>query len=152
MSTVAEWFGDRVDPSRGTLGLFVGDLAVIVLFVVLGELSHGIDPVANAGYVVTNTLWPFVVGWLVVAVPAGMYGAATRESPSRVAVRTAGAWLCADVIAQAIRSTSYVQGGATLRTLVVFGLVSFTVGGALLVLWRVGTTVVRSRRRSTALA
>jgi len=152
MSTVAEWFGGRVEVSRTTLGLFAGDLAAIVLFVVVGEITHGIDPVAAAGYVVTNTLSPFVVGWLLVAVPAGMYGAATRESTPRVALRTAAVWLCADAFAQVVRATPYVQGGASFRASVVFGVVSFVVGGGLLVAWRVGTAVVRSRRRSTALA
>jgi hypothetical protein len=152
MNMVTEWLGDRVDASRATAGLFAGDIAAITLFVVVGEISHGVDPIALAGYVVTNTLSPFVVGWLLVAIPAGMYGAATREPTSRVALRTAGAWFVADVIAQAIRMTPYIQGGASLRSSVVFGLVTFAVGGGLLVAWRVGTTLVRSRQRSTALA
>ncbi|WP_136715359.1 DUF3054 domain-containing protein [Halorientalis salina] len=152
MNTVTEWLGDRVDVSRTTMGLFAGDLALITLFVVVGEISHGVDPIALAGYVVTNTLAPFVVGWLLVSIPVGMYGVATRESASRVALRTAGAWFGADVIAQAIRSTSYIQGGASLQAILVFGFISFAVGGTLLVAWRAGTTLVRSRRRSTALA
>jgi hypothetical protein len=56
---------------------------------------------------------------------------------------TAGAWLGADVIAQAIRATPYVRGGASLEASVVFGLVSFVVGGLLLVGWRVGWTLFR---------
>ncbi len=152
MSSVAEWVGDRVDPSRTTVGLFAGDVAAITLFVVLGEISHGIDPMAVPWYVLGNTLSPFLVGWLLVSVPAGMYGSAPREPLSKLALRTAGAWFLADVVAQMIRATPYIQGGASLENIVVFGLVSFTVGGTLLVSWRVGTAVVRSRRRSTALA
>ncbi|MFD1587507.1 DUF3054 domain-containing protein [Halorientalis brevis] len=152
MSSVAEWIRDRVDTSRTTVGLFAGDVAAITLFVVLGELSHGIDPTAVPGYVITNTLSPFLVGWLLVSIPVGMYGPATDDSRSKLALRTAGAWFLADVVAQVIRATPYIKGGASLENIVVFGLVSFTVGGTLLVFWRVGTAVVTARRRSTALA
>lgn len=134
------------------LGLLVGDLTAITLFVVVGEITHGIDPIAQAGYVVSNTLAPFVVGWLVVAIPAGVYAGETAEALPRVALRAAGAWLGADIIAQTLRSTQYVQGGATLDAILVFGAISFVVGGGMLVCWRVGVAVVSARRRSTALA
>lgn len=147
MTAVDRWVRNRVAFSWATLGLFLGDVTAIVVFVVTGELSHGIDPVAAAGYVVTNTLAPFLIGWIVVAVPAGMY-VATPDSLRRVTVTTLAVWLGADVIAQAIRATPFVQGGASLRAIVVFGLVSFGVGGLLLVGWRVAVTVV-TRRRST---
>lgn len=149
MSSLADWLDQRVDRSRATLGLFVGDVAAITLFVVLGELSHNINPITAATYVLTNTLSPFLLGWVLVAIPLGMYGAATREPTRRVALRTAGAWLGADAIAQAIRATPYIQGGSSLRAILVFGLVSFLVGGGLLVSWRVGTSLLRSRRQST---
>lgn len=152
MSPVAEWFGDRVDPSWTTLGLFAGDVAAITLFIVLGEISHGIDPTEAVGYVVTNTLSPFLIGWILVSIPAGMYGPATCESLTDVALHTAGVWFVANLIGQAIRATPYIKGGTSLWNIVQFGFVAFAFGGAFLVIWRVGTTVIRSRRRKTALA
>jgi hypothetical protein len=146
MGAGRRWLGGRVDSTPWTLGLLAGDVAVIVAFVVVGELSHGIDPLAAAGYVVVNTLSPFLLGWFLVAIPAGLY-ANTDESVTRVGLRTAGAWLLADVVAQLVRMTPYIAGGNRLWAVAVFGLVSFAVGGTLLVTWRVGATLVRRRRR-----
>lgn len=150
MTSVAEWFDARVDVSRTTLGLFVGDLAAITVFVLLGEVEHGISLVSSVGYIVTNTWGPFVVGWLLVSIPFGMYGAAPRESPRKVAVRTVGTWFCADLIGQVIRSLPFLEGWIGWQALLLFGLVSFTVGSTLLCLWRVGSTLLMSRRRSAA--
>lgn len=146
MSTVAERVRGRVDVSLPTLGLAVGDLAAIGLFVVLGEISHGIDPLGSPG-VVADTYAPFVIGWLLVAVPAGAYAAAVRTSPGRAAITVAGAWLVADVVAQALRSTAYFHGNGALT----FAIVAFLVGGTLLVGWRVAVAFLSSRRQSRTL-
>lgn len=146
MSTVAERVRGRVDASLPTLGLAAGDLAAIGLFVVLGEISHGIDPLRSPG-VVADTFAPFAIGWLLVAVPAGAYAAAVRTSPKRAGITVVGAWLVADVVAQALRSTAYFHGDGALT----FAIVAFLVGGVLLVGWRVAVAVVSSRRRAGTL-
>jgi len=149
MTAVAQRVRGSVDRSGRTLALLVGDVVAITLFVLLGELSHGIDPLANLTYIVTNTLGPFLVGWVVVGVPAGVYSDTRGETLRRVAVRTAGAWLGADVVAQAIRATPFIVGGGSVWAILVFGAVSYLVGGLILVTWRVGTALLSDRWRTT---
>lgn len=144
MSTVTDRVRGRVDVSLPTLGVAVGDLLAIGTFVVLGELSHGIDPLANP-MLVADTFAPFYIAWLVVSLPAGLYAASLRTDPRRMVLLTAGAWLLADAGGQLLRATPYFHGGAALS----FAAVVFFVGGTLLVGWRAVLAVVSSRRRST---
>jgi len=142
MSTVTERMRTRVEPSPTTAGLLVGDVIAIGIFVVAGEISHGIDPLAQAP-VVLDTFAPFLIGWLVVALPVGLYGASALASPKRAALLTLGAWAVADAIAQGLRESPLFHGNAALS----FALVAFAVGGVLLTGWRVLLTLVLSRRR-----
>jgi uncharacterized membrane protein len=129
---------NRVEFSSLTALLLAGDLLAIGVFVVAGELSHGYDPVADASRV-AGTLAPFVIGWLLVAVAGSLY---TREAVAvlRASVgRTVLAWALAVAIAQALRSTGAFPGNAAFT----FALVSFAVGGGLLVAWRSAVTLRR---------
>lgn len=140
MSTQAETAGGRISLSPATLGLFAGDVVAIGLFVVLGEISHGIDPMANAP-LVADTFAPFLIGWLLLAGTAGLYGVAVETGPKRTAALTFGTWVGAVVIAQALRATAYFHGNAALA----FALVSVAIGGLFLVGWRTGVAVFRQR-------
>lgn len=124
--------GGRIDASRATLVLAAGDLLAIAVFVVLGELQHGYDPIADAGRVV-GTAIPFLVGWAIVGVLAGVYAPRVRESARAVAIRTGLAWVGAVLIGQALRATPVFHGGLSIP----FVLVSLGVGLVLLVPWRV---------------
>ena len=130
MSTV-ESLRARMDASPGTLALAVGDIGLITLFVVLGELQHGYDILAETGRVIGTAL-PFFIGWALVSIPAGVYAPATRLSVRRAVSRTALAWVGAALVGQALRATPIFHGGFALP----FALVSLGVGIVLLVPWR----------------
>ena len=122
---------DRIDASPWTALLAVGDLAAILLFVAVGEYTHGYNPLVDVGRV-AGTFAPFLVGWLLVAGAAGLYATGTTRSLGRLLGLTLGSWVVAVAIAQALRATSLFHGGAALT----FAIVSIVVGGAALCVWR----------------
>lgn len=117
--------------STATLVLMAGDVLVIGLFVLLGEIRH--YPVAVAMARTPGTLIPFIAGWLVTAWAAGLYGAVSREAGAVVAMRTGLAWVGATAIAMALRATPVFHGGADAT----FAVVAVGVGMVLLLPWRV---------------
>ena len=123
--------GARIDGSSRTLGLAVGDLALIAVFVIAGELRHGYHLLGHPERVV-GTLIPFLIGWVVVSVLAGVYSRSVYRNPLSAAPRTALAWIGATLIGLALRTTSFFHGEVPLP----FALVSFGVGLVLLVPWR----------------
>lgn len=126
------------DVSVATVGLAVGDVALIGAFVVLGEVRHYPLDVATAR--TPGTLVPFLVGWLVASLVAGLYAAPTRTDVRRAAGRTAGGWIGATVVAMALRATPVFHGDADAT----FALVALLAGFALLVPWRVGVAYAHS--------
>lgn len=128
----------RVEPTSLTALVAVGDLLVIGLFVVAGEYSHGYTFPEHAGRFV-GTFVPFAVGWGLVALVSDTYTSAAVADLRTVAIRTPLAWGLAVVVAQLLRSTSVFPGGAALT----FALVSFAVGGGLLLTWRALVSVAR---------
>lgn len=140
MSSAVATLRSRLDVSPGTAALAAGDLALISLFVVLGELQHGYALLAEAGRVVGTAL-PFLIGWALVSIPAGVYAPAPRRSVRTVLVRTALAWVGAALVGQALRATPFFHGGFALP----FVLVSLGVGLVLLVPWRVAVAVLSAR-------
>jgi len=143
MSTVAERVRTRVDPSLTTAGLFVGDLLAMGTFVVVGEISHGIDPVANPA-LVADTFAPFLIGWLLFAIPAGVYSAAGRSDIKRAVAGTVAAWTGTVVVAQALRATAFFHGNAALT----FAAVSLVVGGTFVLGWRAIAVFLTAQRRA----
>lgn len=131
----------RVDLSPGTVGLAVGDLLLIGLFVFIGEVTHGNRPFADPGYML-NAYVPFAVGWLLAALLIGAYSLRARESLRGALILTGGSWVVGDLVAQALRSTSYFHGEAAPS----FVLVSLLVGLAFLLSWRLVTTYLAGGR------
>ena len=130
----------RFHPSSLTAVLAIGDLAMIGAFVVGGEVTHGFDPIADAERVI-GTVVPFLVGWALASLAAGVY-ARGAVSDFRCAVgRTLPAWAAAVLVAQLLRATAVFPGDAALT----FALVSLGVGGALVTLWRVVATLATDR-------
>ncbi|WP_435076514.1 DUF3054 domain-containing protein [Halococcus sp. AFM35] len=129
MSAVAS--PPHVDTSPRTLVVAIGDAALILLFIALGELQHGYDLLAQPGRVVGTAL-PFLIGWGVASVLAGVYTLQIYRSLRRSVVRTALAWVGAVLVGQALRATSIFHGDFA----VTFMLVSLGVGLVLLVPWR----------------
>jgi hypothetical protein len=121
----------RPESSTVTAALVLGDVALITLFVVLGEIQH--RSLAAVPIYTPEALAPFLVGWVVTSLLAGVYAPGVRGNVRSVAARTALAWVGAALIGQAIRATPFVRGNAALA----FVVVSLLVGLALLVPWRV---------------
>lgn len=121
----------RVDLTPPMAVLAVGDLLAVLVFVVVGEITHSVDPVAQFGRVL-GTLTPFLIGFAVVALLGGLYTRDAIRSPKRAVSLIVPAWVGAVLIAQVLRATSMFPGSAA----VTFALVSMAVGGLLLLVWR----------------
>lgn len=120
---------EQADGWTRAAGLALGDVLFVLAFVVAGEIRHGVDPLARTG-VVLDTALPFLVGWFAAALVGGLYR--PGWTPRAAAVRTAGAWVVAAVVALALRATPLFHGDFA----VAFLLVSVGVGLLLLVPWR----------------
>ncbi|WP_338728616.1 DUF3054 domain-containing protein [Haladaptatus sp. DJG-WS-42] len=114
----------RVAVTPRTALLALGDVTLIALFVFLGQQEHG-----TQGLLMTAA--PFIIGWLLVAPLAGLYDGSRRDLKSTIG-RTAGAWVGAALIGQALRATEVFPGGFAIA----FVIVSILVGLVLLVPFR----------------
>jgi len=128
------------DTGRRTTGrpsgsIVAGDIAVVVAFLIVGELSHGIDPVAQPLHVL-ETIAPFLVGWVVAAPLVGLYDEGALASPVLSARLTAAAWLGAANVGLLLRGSPYFVGGTTWP----FPLVITAIGLLFLVTWRVAAS------------
>lgn len=113
------------------LAIAAGDIGLITAFVVAGEVRHyplDVVPARTPG-----TLAPFLVGWVVGSVLAGAYAGRMLPVPAAAAGRTTLAWAIAVAVAGTLRATRAVQGETSPTLLAV----SFGVGLALLLPWRV---------------
>lgn len=117
---------------RETLVLGIGDVVLIAGLVVVGQLSHGTNPLAQP---VTSleAITPFVIGWLVVAVVAGVYARPVASSVTRVARLTTVTWIAAANVGLILRQAVFADTAAWPFPLVMTGF-----GLLLLVGWRVG--------------
>lgn len=127
----------RVELSSRTALLAAGDLLGILLFVAVGEYTHGYNPLVDVGRV-AGTFAPFLVGWLLMAGAAGLYASDAPATLGRTLAVTVLSWVLAVGIAQALRATSVFHGNAALA----FAVVSVIIGGVLLCLWRGVATLV----------
>jgi len=86
----------RIDLSGTTVALAAGDLAAILLFVAVGEYTHGYNPLVDVGRVL-GTFAPFLLGWLAVATLSGLYSADAggRLGLTRTLAVTLLSWLLA---------------------------------------------------------
>ncbi len=126
-SMATTWLADRFEASARTLGLALGDLAMIALFVAVGELRHGGTVAAGL-----ETLAQFGVAWGLASLAAGVYGPAALETRRRAVVQVVAAWVVAALVGQLVRVLA-TPGGSVQPT---FVLVSVAVGGLLLAAWR----------------
>jgi hypothetical protein len=120
----------RIEPSRTTALLAVGDIAAILVFIVVGEYTHGYNPLVAVGRV-AGTALPFMIGWAIATAATGLYGPRSGSLRKIVGV-TLLSWIVAVGIAQALRATAVFHGNAALT----FALVSVGVGGVSLSIWR----------------
>ena len=121
------WFGGRVEVSTRTLALAIGDLAMIALFVLVGEIRHA---GTFAGGV--RTFAQFGLGWMLVSVVAGVYAPRALEGSRRAVIQVVAAWVLAAIVGVLVR-TAMTPGGFVQLS---FVLVSIGFGGAFLAIWR----------------
>ena len=124
--------GGRIDRSRGTLLLAVGDVLVIIAVFSFGLLTHRIDPLSSIRYTALTVL-PFLVGWALVAPLAGAYSKRARTAVPHAAGIVAIAWIGATLVGSVIRASPFFHGGAH----VVFVGVTIGVGLVAIVPWRI---------------
>jgi hypothetical protein len=118
---------------RGALRRYVaGDWLAILLFLVVGELQHGVNPLATPVHF-AGVVLPFYVGWVVAAPALGAYANAVRLSRRALLGGTAAAWFVADLLGQGLRGTALFPGDADTA----FFAVALLVGGIALLTWRI---------------
>ena len=128
----------RVALSPGSAKIALVDIALIAVFVLVGELNHGISPVESPLRVL-GTFAPFLIGWVVMSVLVGAYRLRAFRSAKAAASAAGATWISAALLGQLLRSTALFHGDLTLA----FTIVSILVGLALLVPWRVLVAVRR---------
>lgn len=128
--------------SRPALPLAVGDVAVLVVVVVIGELTHDVNPITQP-LQVAATLAPFLVGWVLLAAILGLYGDAPADLLTSVRL-TIGTWFGAANVGLILRDSPYLHGDVTWPfPLVITGFVFLG-----LVAWRVVAGLAMSRGTS----
>lgn len=113
------------------------DILAIVVFLIAGEIHHGIDPVDTPLYV-AETIAPFFVAWVVAAPVLGAYAAVTVDRPRLAPVFGVVAWLGANVVGQALRSSTLFHGGSSPVFVAVIGVGGVVAIGGVraVVVWR----------------
>ena len=115
MAAASEFLDRRVD--SGTLPLAVGDVLVILAFLYAGSLRHqtvGVPPTADGLIHLGGVVAPFLLGWVLVAVPIGAYSAGAGESAKASVPLAIRSWIGAAVIGLGLRATPFFPGGVEL--------------------------------------
>lgn len=139
MSTT--YLRSQVEPTSLAAGLAVGDVLALAAFVAAGRQQHLGTPIGDpVGFL--DTLAPFLIGWIVAAIIGGLYTSDALLTPRRAISWTLPAWVFAVVIGIGLRATPLFTGGAAPT----FVIVTFLVGGTLLVGWRALAATVLNKR------
>ncbi len=124
---------------RETLILGVGDVGLLAGLVLVGQRSHGVNPLEQP-IASLEAIAPFVIGWLVVAVLAGVYTHTVVSSVTRVVRLTTVTWIAAANVGLLLRQSVFGDTAVWPFPLVMTGF-----GLLLIVGWRVGYTAVLYR-------
>lgn len=128
-----------------SLVLLLGDVAVLVLFAVIGRRTHDeAIGLAAVGDVLT-TAAPFVLAWVPLAVLLGALRASNTASVTAMVARTAVVWVCALPVAILLRSLILGRPSA-----LVFYAVAAGTGLLMLLCWRTLFVLVERRRTFVA--
>ncbi|OVE85596.1 DUF3054 domain-containing protein [Natronolimnobius baerhuensis] len=119
--------------SQTRLRLAAGDFLVLVGLLAVGLYEHRTNPILEP-VAALETMFPFLFGWAVAAVLAGVYTRAVATSPWQAARVVAVAWLAAMNVGLLLRSSPLFDGGAAWQ----FNAVMTGLGLAVLLAWRVG--------------
>jgi hypothetical protein len=131
---------NRIEVSSVTALVAAADAVAIGVFIIAGEISHGVDILGNPMWVL-DTAAPFYIGWVLVAALAGLFTQDAVRSVRRAVLQAWPAWVVAVLVAQGLRATSLFHGNAALT----FALVSILVGGGLVVAGRAAVAAVTAR-------
>jgi len=144
MSPSPQSVAGRASTSKLSI-LVVGDLLMLLIFVVIGRLSHGMtsDWLVNLLRIAT----PFVVGWVIAALITGAYRPQDWNLPKTFMARSVAAWLLADGLAFLLRHF-VMQDRITLP----FALTSIAFTGLFLLAWRLIFLVLHRWRQGTPAA
>lgn len=110
----------------------LGDLAIFVMFALVGRETHASsDPnlIVNA----LPTLMPFVLIWLLISVPMGVYRPNVYRVTPLTIIRTLAAWIVAGPIALYARALLLARTAIP----VPFIIVTMGLNGVLLLAWHV---------------
>lgn len=117
---------------REALPLGAADLAVLVALILVGQGTHGANPVTEP-LASLETIVPFAVGWIVASVLVGLYVRGVATTTSRAARLTAVSWIAAANVGFILRGSPVFAGDAPWT----FTVVMTGTGLVALVGWRV---------------
>ncbi|MHC3438735.1 DUF3054 domain-containing protein [Natrialbaceae archaeon A-gly3] len=135
MVETARGFG--IDTREATL-LFLVDVSLLAGLVLVGQHSHGIDPLADP-LGALETMAPFVIGWIVIAPIARVYARGVLESPREVLRVTTVGWIAAANVGLILRSSPAFDGTGVWA----FNIVMTGLGLVALLVWRLVYVAVR---------
>lgn len=124
--------GARLPTTPSMAAVLAGDLLVLLAFVATGQISHGYVFWEAPARTILITV-PVVIGWLLLAVPAGLFVPQKLTELKRAVPTIIIVWVGATLIGGVIRSTSLIPGSAPVS----FLLANVVFGTAFLVPWRV---------------
>jgi hypothetical protein len=131
-------------PDRKTLTVALGDVALLTGLILVGQRSHGIEPLAEP-LAALETAVPFLLGWFVMAALAGVYASDVVFSVRRTVRLVTVAWIAAANVGLIVRASSLFDGGATGQ----FPLVITGLGLLTLCTWRIAYAVFVCSRAQT---
>jgi len=118
---------------RGAAPLVVGDVLAIVAVLTWGALRHNpAEFLADNPAYLAGIYAPFLIGWVVAAVPVGAYSPGAAESAKASVPLAVRSWIPAAILGAGLRWVGAFHGGAT----PVFVLVVILAGGVALAVVR----------------
>lgn len=129
-----------LEDHRLAVGVAAVDVVIVVALVVIGRVHHG-QPILTDPLGVAVGAVPFVVGWLLAGLLAGVFAETTIRAVGPTARLTTVAWVAAANVGLVVRSADVVPGGTTWP----FGLVITGFGLLAVVGWRVGLSMILQR-------
>ncbi|ELY46143.1 DUF3054 domain-containing protein [Natronorubrum tibetense] len=124
---------------RETLLLAAGDIGLLVGLVLVGQLSHNVNPIEQP-VASLEAIAPFVIGWLAVAALAGLYTRSVVSSVTQTVRLTTVTWIAAANVGLLLRQTVFGDTAAWPFPLVITGF-----GLLLLVGWRIVVALIVDR-------
>ncbi|MDX1523901.1 MAG: DUF3054 domain-containing protein [Anaerolineae bacterium] len=133
MSHVVETKLQKYFPLTRTAWLVIGDMAALLIFVLVGRRNHSLS-ISDIGAILA-TAAPFWIGWFVVAPWFGLFRPDVCRSGRRWLPRLLLAWAIGGSLALILRTVFLgrpILGGVSLP----FAIVTFVVTTVLLIVWR----------------